>query len=297
MSHSPLAEQLSSTIFTEAVWGRDVAHINVAHLQMMELVTWQEINHVLGRYAIPSPRLRMAREGRLISPSVYQMRSHGGAGLLKTSIIEELIGQGVTLILDGVDDLFSRVRPLVATCEELITSKVSANLYASFGYDSGFGVHSDTSHGIILQLQGSKRWTVWQAADSGSNRQQQEPPHKETAIAWDGILSAGELLYVPYGWWHNVQPNESLSLHVTLTIPPVSQYSFLTWLIERVRSEVSLQDQLPIRGGDCGRQAIWARSAVERLTELYEESFLDQFLSQHQDSRSDVALPYSVANE
>lgn len=100
-------------------------------------------------------------------------------------------------------------------------------------------MHFDMSEGILCQLDGSKRITlaapqiheelypypITHAHDRQSRIDDIHSPDPSrfplasTVTLMDGLLSAGSLLYIPYGWWHQIE-STSVSVSVSMRWNP-----------------------------------------------------------------------------
>lgn len=70
--------------------------------------------------------------------------------------------------------------------------------------EPGFKAHQDAHDLVVLQLTGTKTWTVF------ANQRMSE-------VAFCRDLSQGDMLYVPQNWWHFVRPSGQ-SMHVTISL-------------------------------------------------------------------------------
>ena len=96
-----------------------------------------------------------------------------------------------------------------------------SNAYVSFGGTGSFGAHWDTHDVVVLQLVGRKRWRVGPPTfplplPAHTSRRSGEAAPSFSAL--DVLLEAGDLLYLPRGWWHEVTPLAEPSLHLSVGI-------------------------------------------------------------------------------
>jgi hypothetical protein len=62
---------------------------------------------------------------------------------------------------------------------------------------------------------------------------------------WDGVLEAGDALYVPRGWWHEVVAMGAPSLHLTVSVHPRGGRHLLGLLRERLTPVEAVAAALP----------------------------------------------------
>ena len=96
------------------------------------------------------------------------------------------------------------------------------NAYITPPESQGFVAHYDEHDVLILQIQGSKIWHLYDGADV--------PPHElrrdeEKSVAIDGLplptdlrLEVGDVLYLPRGRVHAAESNSEPSVHLTVGI-------------------------------------------------------------------------------
>lgn len=100
-------------------------------------------------------------------------------------------------------------------------------------------MHFDLSEGVLCQLEGSKRVTlaapsinealypypITHAHDRQSRVDDIHAPDTSRfplaagVTLMDGLLSAGSLLYIPYGWWHQIE-STAVSVSVSMRWNP-----------------------------------------------------------------------------
>lgn len=147
------------------------------------------------------------------------------------------MANGATLVLNSLEAHSTAARRLGAEVNRLSGYPTRSNAYVSYGGNGSFGAHWDTHDVFVLQLVGSKRWRVSPPTfplplpGQTSRRSGQAAPSLSTL---DVLLEAGDLLYLPRGWWHEVTPLAEPSLHLSVGIYVPSVFDALNWLCQRV---------------------------------------------------------------
>ena len=152
----------------------------------------------------------------------------GGSGNSRgLTIAMEAFSRGATLLVPGLQHRLRRVRDLCRQFDNTMLSyglplkqATTANAYVTPPQAQGFGVHYDNHCAVILQLHGSKTWTVYAPQDPLPVRR------CTSVIAEDALgeivmsvrLEPGDVLYVPRGFAHCAMSDNDASLHVTLGI-------------------------------------------------------------------------------
>jgi ribosomal protein L16 Arg81 hydroxylase len=165
----------------------------------------------------------------------------------------QLFAGGATIV---VRDAHQRLETLVALARELecaFSAPFKANLYMTPPRGKGFDTHYDTHDVLVLQIVGSKQWTVFDSPLplplSGQRFDPQIHPAGPETMSVE--LRAGDLLYVPRGFLHHGRSGEDVSLHATLGL---LSFRWADVLIEAVAqlclSDPTFRHALPI---DLGR--------------------------------------------
>jgi len=146
----------------------------------------------------------------------------------------------------------------------VLVARVGANAYLTPPNASGFKVHNDGHDVIVLQLEGEKRWRLYDFSQTlpleSDPAVLEEPPEPSEEL----VLSPGDALYVPRGLFHAAETRGSHSLHITLSIHVLTQRD----LVQRALDGVpALRRDAPAvgRGGETASVA-----SAELLREVTE---------------------------
>jgi ribosomal protein L16 Arg81 hydroxylase len=143
---------------------------------------------------------------------------------------------------------------------------------------------------MVLQCHGRKRWQIFAPTqefplDVGT------PPKPAGEPVWDGVLNAGDVLYLPRGWWHVAHPLNEPSLHLTFGIAPMQGLNLLNWLAVRLRGNPHLRRNLPLYAAARKTYMDQLRNIVaESLSDRAAEDFLRE-VSEHVRGRPSLRLP------
>lgn len=105
-------------------------------------------------------------------------------------------------------------------CGLVLTEPVSANAYLTPAGCAGFPVHYDDHCSLVLQVSGRKHWDVFAPPSALPIARCTEPIDRYTLgnAVLDTDIGAGDMLYVPRGFPHEVRCTHSSSLHLTFSI-------------------------------------------------------------------------------
>jgi hypothetical protein len=236
--------------FLTNFWGRTFKHVPGAPDKFAHLLPWRRLNEALEQHRFDFPRIRLTRDGERLQPGSYIRYSYPGrkrvaVPRLRYDKLTHELSNGATLVLDAVDELYESLRGLAEALELFFHERIQINAYASWRTSRGFDLHWDDHDVFILQVTGRKHWTVhgmtrpYPLAGDPKEPKPTEPP------LWDHILEAGDLLYIPRGFWHVAYPLNEPTLHLTVGVHNRAGLDLLRWLVDRMRSLETFRMDLP----------------------------------------------------
>ena len=120
--------------------------------------------------------------------------------------------RGFTLIVNSVDARFPALARLAAGLEDELGFVVQMNAYLTPKNSQGFEVHWDPMDSFILQLEGSKAWSIYDPLIELPMPQQRFKPRAadvNVSSRQSVTLRPGTTLYLPRGWLHEATTNAS----------------------------------------------------------------------------------------
>lgn len=161
--------------------------------------------------------LSLARSEPRIAPADYVLEN----GEVDRGGVMRLWQQGATIILPHLE---RRHAPLAHFCRQLeavFSAHVQTNIYLTPAGAQGFHTHYDNHCVFVCQVEGRKRWRLYDTPAGTPFRGEQFTPGKYAAgepVA-EFVLEPGDMLYVPRGLMHDaVSEAGSHSLHITTGI-------------------------------------------------------------------------------
>jgi len=229
------------------------------------LLSLADVDRILSTPALHSSTIRLVREGHGIK---FDKLWSGGA-IGDHTAVEELLAEyrlGATISLTGLDRTSKPLRELCASLERRFSAVFQANAYLTPASSQGFDTHCDTHDVFVLQIQGTKRWKVFDAPVELPVEFRKMRNAGELPVLLEVELQPGDLLYLPRGYPHHAVSAEATSLHVTLGAHTQTWATLIRAAVEEcVHRDVRFRTSLPpeFATTEAGR-----RSAVDRLTEL-----------------------------
>ncbi|MEU6476130.1 cupin domain-containing protein [Streptomyces sp. NPDC047017] len=215
------------------------------------VLTWGDLNTVIGRGRPEPPRLRLHRDGELIPRQRYATAATTRRNVvwqrIQPSRLHGQLHDGASLVLDAVDELHQPAERLAQALEGVFRGRVQINVYASWTATEGFGIHWDDHDVIVVQVEGAKRWRLYGPTRTNPLHRDTEAPDPPADEPIEEIvLRAGDMLYLPRGWWHAAAATEGRSLHLTCGLQTTSGADLLGWLSERLRTSETVRAHLPV---------------------------------------------------
>ncbi len=248
--------------------------------------SWEKLNHLLNFHSIKYPDLRLAFEGKALDES-------------ETEHLRAWCQKGATLILDQVHLRIPEIRQLTTELTDELGCKTQVNAYCSWSSSQGFSCHYDTHEVIVLQIEGSKKWSVYPDTFKWPLREQKSaqrtPPTGETYL--DCVLHPGDVLYIPRGHWHYAQTQIEPSIHLTIGIHCPTGIHFLEWIVSQLKQQQEWRKSLPIRIENRSMQS-GIKQLIQQLNHYLEkESLSDEYpryLESIENKANDYDFPYQA---
>lgn len=198
------------------------------------------------------PRLRLsgAEPGHGAFRS-RQARSGGSSSEIDVGAFYAQLRRGATLIVDAAHELSPPLQTLCAGLSADFTCFCQANLYASWGETQGFDVHWDDHDVFVIQVEGRKRWRLYGPTREAPLSAGDPPDHLASSEPREDIvLEAGDLLYLPRGYWHAAVGLGEPTLHLTVGLTRRTGIDFLHWLAGPAAEDAAFRADLPFEHGD-----------------------------------------------
>jgi ribosomal protein L16 Arg81 hydroxylase len=281
MNFEQVLASVGTTRFLSEYWTKKPLHLPGEKGRFEGLFSWAELNRILTWNPPPQPQLRLFQEGVMVDLRRYIDGPVGNLRLNPGGLMA-LLGQGATMIMDGVQEVSPAIHDLTSSFEDVLSCTCAANLYAGWRTQRGFNVHWDAHEVFVLQLSGRKRWQVFAPTrlDPLTDDIETAQPPKAPPI-WEGILGDGDILYLPRGYWHVAYPLDEPSLHMTWSAHTFTGVEFLQWWIRTLRRHPETRASLARLKDPQARKA-YAAKLVDYLAASTQGDPLDQFLrAQH----------------
>lgn len=180
--------------------------------------------------------------------------------------LQKYCSDGWTIRVRNVQQHSEAIRDLAALFEEAFGGPVNVHLYVTPPGRRGLEWHYDAEDVFILQTAGAKEYLLrkntvhpWPLNETMPKNLQYE---RELMPLSRVVLGAGDLLYIPCGYWHRTEsPPESVNAAISLAVGIMSPSAMdlLGLLRHRLMDSLVWRQRLPV-----GTEA----NLEERLTQL-----------------------------
>jgi len=237
-----------------------------------DLATWDDLNEIVCGRNLRPPQLHLVRDGQEIASYLYEVDNLGlgtrqpGPGVSRVDgrKLANLLRTGATLIANAIQDHHPPVGKLAREIEGGLGTYVNVNLYASWRPTQGFATHWDDHDVFVLQVTGRKEWHLFSPTRHSPTTHDSEPNiDVPTEPIWVGDLGAGDVLYIPRGWWHDarvhVADKGKGSVHLTLNTRPITGAWVLRWLETKLLDDELFRTNTPLAADADARKDYFAR--------------------------------------
>ncbi|MFI0212460.1 cupin domain-containing protein [Streptomyces diastaticus] len=286
MTHLRIAERLGQDTFLAQTLHRDYLHVPgaLSREERAALVDFDTLNNLIARHRLEPPRLRLSADGEALPTHRYAVPVTTRRSTVWQRVypaeLHQRLADGASLVVDQIDHLHEPIGDLADELARWLRHSIQVNAYASWTSREGFGTHWDDHDVVVLQIEGSKRWRLF-----GPTRQMpmyrdvatpEEPPAELVA---ELILQAGDILYLPRGWWHAVTADQGThSLHLTCGIsPPHTANLLLAWLADELLTSNLFRADVPLHAAEQDQAAFVAALTKEMVAALERPGLLQRY--------------------
>ncbi|WP_432953825.1 cupin domain-containing protein [Micromonospora haikouensis] len=245
--------------FAAAHWGRAPLLSRAAELPnadgFTDLFSPADADELLSRRGLRTPFLRIAKDGQLVPAARWT--GGGGAGaeigdqVLDERVLE-LYASGATLVLQGLHRTWPALIDFARDLGAALAQPLQVNAYLTPAGSRGFATHYDTHDVFVLQVDGRKHWRVHPPVlpdplerQPWGGRADEVSATAQGPAALDVVLEPGDALYLPRGWLHSAQAQETRSLHLTVGIRALTRYAIVEELLVLAAADARLRAGLP----------------------------------------------------
>lgn len=271
-----------------------------------DLFSAEAVDELIAHRALRTPFVRMASEGTVLSPSLFT--SSGGTGAevgdqLDSAKVLQQFAAGATLVLQGLHRTWGPIGEFTRALVRDLGHPAQVNAYVTPASSRGFEPHYDTHDVFVLQIAGTKRWTLHEPVHTHPLADQPWTDHRdavaeaaEQAPHIDQVFEPGDVLYLPRGWLHSAVAQGGTSIHLTIGLRATTRHDLLTTLLARAGEDPELRRSLAL-GVDYTDPASLAEDLAATVTAahtLLDQASVDDLAGSLHRSHADATRPEPV---
>ncbi|MFI2431911.1 cupin domain-containing protein [Streptomyces sp. NPDC018693] len=265
------------------------------------LLSWDDLNTILATHRLEPPRLRLSRDGVTVPLDRYSAPFTNRRGVTwhrtHPAELHARLAAGASLVVDAIDAIHPPVGSAAEALERFLSTPVQVNAYASWTEREGFGRHWDDHDVVVVQMHGAKRWKLWGPTRTAPTyRDVQTPEEPQGEPVADIVLSPGDVLYLPRGWWHTVTADQgTASLHLTFGLVTHTGANLVNWVADQLHNDAVMRMDIPRHADPVQKSAYLDALRTAMMTALSDPALIDRW-AQSSDTthfgRPSPSLPY-----
>jgi hypothetical protein len=182
------------------------------------LLSIAAIDHYLATTSPCYPEVVLVDAARELKVENFTIANSTPPDRIDLQRAHQLFGSGATISLNQLHERLPQLADLCRAVESVFSAHFQTNIYLSPPNAQGFKTHFDSHDVFVLQVSGSKLWSVYDTPiELPLHSQDFEPgKHIPGPSTRDFTLRAGDLFYCPRGLFHSARSTDEASLHITL---------------------------------------------------------------------------------
>jgi len=221
------------------------------------LLTLDDLDRLLAEAGLQHPAVRLVRDGEQVPVRSYTRDlPWGGSSFVRAVVVERVLAahrEGATVVFQALHRNHAPLAGLCRSLERRFAHRFQTNAYLTPPGERGLGVHFDRHDVFVLQVDGTKHWTVYPAAVELPSRDKRfdEAAADPTEIArsrplFEATLEAGDLLYLPRGYPHRAEARDATSVHVALGVVTTTWADVFERALAAAGDDPELRRSLPV---------------------------------------------------
>ncbi|MGN6820287.1 MAG: JmjC domain-containing protein [Sphingomonas sp.] len=237
-----LVEPLSAGAFRALLASRQPLHQpGAGGDRYAALLDWDAFIDLLHRGDVPHRDIRLYRNRVRVPPLFLR-----DAGPQRGEMIDRLLAADASIMLNRAEEHVAALGRLCAAVAEQSGDHVSAAVVATAGRGGALDRHYDAYDIVVLQVDGAKRWTLYEdPAINPVPGMPKVPARQDAGPATEYVLNPGDWLFVPAGYRHRCDTIGARSLHLGILFHPLTAVRAVELIVQEML--LSTEDRAPLR--------------------------------------------------
>ncbi len=255
-----------------------------------KLLSVADIDWALTTLGLSTPEVNVTQADRDISGADFAYEG----GFVDSVAVNQLFDEGATIILSNLQERLPKLATFCRALEKVFSARIQTNIYLTPAQSQGFKAHYDGHDVLVLQVEGTKEWRIYDTPVELPLQEQGFDPH-EIAIGdmTDRfVLEPGDMVYVPRGVTHDAVSTDQTSLHITTGL---MTRSWADVMVEAVRmlalNDVAFRESLPPGFANGGFDDTRCEAKFQQLLDKISAAALDPLLDAARDDFISTRLP------
>lgn len=148
---------------------------------------------------------------------------------------------GATLKLEKLESRHTEIAKLCKKLESIFGGYVFAKPFLTGSNFAGLRPHFDTTEVFVIQMEGRKKWQVWNKIIENPTLPMQKSLSQANlgSAVIDTVLEAGDTLYIPAGTPHAAKCLDTYSLHMAIGLQPIKMFEVLEGYLRLMSENIS----------------------------------------------------------
>jgi len=237
-----------------------------------DLLSLGDADRAITGGGLRTPAVRLVRAGQALDASTFARRVRTGStwvdGVVHPGRVVQHLSEGATVVLQSLQRWWPPITEFCRELEVALEQPVQANAYLTPPGASGLAPHHDTHDVFVLQLHGSKRWSIRSPLVPSPLARHHSSPEAagHQPMLFEVDLQEGDCLYLPRGFVHSAQAQTGTSLHLTVGVLATTVHDLLRDVVDRTADHVPFRRSLPV--GYATQAAVAAQVVKDAVNEL-----------------------------
>lgn len=259
---------LTAETFNAKVRGKQM---RLGRLDSYELLgmDWEGLSGLIDYSDADTDAIELVRQHQRADRRNFVFRRPGdGQARIQPPAVRRALNDGYSVTCRNVHLSTPSVRRLSERLMRDLGAVVSVNIYGSWTSDRCFLTHWDEHDVLIIQTAGEKLWSVFHPTRAAPLPfdVDYDTDARNLDLAWEGVLTPGDVLYLPRGWWHHAQARDEGSVHLTAGFRGPTTLDLVQYLMTRASEHEQFRQDLPLLVADDETNRTNAESVADALT-------------------------------
>jgi len=235
MKSSPNFQHLlgnfKQSTFFEAYWGKSPLLIKAEDRNSYLPISNDGLNQFFGNSRLSYPYIKLFLEGESLPFEEFRNQKMGpNSWVVDMDKVFDFVYKGYSLSVNSLDRMDAKLSTFCAELTMELRTGFWANIYVSPSNGKCFKKHMDDHDVFALQVSGKKSWTI----------------HQPNADSIEFMLEQGDLLYIPKGFAHEADADNSHSVHLTLAADFKTYNDLIKEMWKELKMESAFEKRLDL---------------------------------------------------